>query len=673
MRQQQTTVISGVLAGLLAAALACDGNAVGPTGTTPGASGVLSGALAYGNTVQSSLSVPGERDNWTFESSAGDVVSIGMAGQGLGDPYLELYSPDGTQIASDDDGGAGLDSFISEYTLTQTGTYRIVARAYSSGTGGYALGLALAPPRDIMYGETVSDTLTFYDLRHSWAFQGEAGDVATIEMAGRGSLTDPYLELCGPGGSLLITSDATVSSLTTLIDGYTLPETGRYRIVARSATDWNGPYDLTLTQIELHAIAYGQTLSGEAPADSTPIYWQFQGSIWDVATISVSGQGVQNTTTLTLHAPDNSVLAQSVLVDGVPTIADYVLFQSGVYRIVLESGNGSYDLALSRAQLQERPVTRGQTASGELTEDTPVALWTFEGVAGEAVEVAITGEGQGGNLRASFFAPGDLLITQGQSAASPPSVRLRSSVLPANGTYWVIVQSVGGYVGQYTVAVNQAESQVGAIAYGQTVTGELTDAELEQRWTFEGQAGDVINVSMVTLGGNLTDTYLDLYGPNGEWLFSDDDSGGNLSALIRDFNLPYTGTYEIAAGSFSDSQTGPYELALGRIEYDQRTATYITYGDTLTGTLTELDQEGYWFFEGDAGDVVTLIVTGQGDLQTPQVELTGPDGTTVTGATEGGVCTIAGYELPASGVYNIVVRPLVEGRFGAYELALTGP
>jgi hypothetical protein len=51
------------------------------------------------------------------------------------DSYLELYSPNGTKVAENDDGGGNTNSWIVTSAAT-AGTYRIVARSWNGSSGG---------------------------------------------------------------------------------------------------------------------------------------------------------------------------------------------------------------------------------------------------------------------------------------------------------------------------------------------------------------------------------------------------------------------------------------------------------------------------------------------------------------------------------------------------------
>ena len=76
---------------------------------------------------------------YTFDGQAGDQIRIGMqATAGTLDTSLYLLSPDGAQIAANDDAVVNetTDSLIDTYTLPADGTYIIVASHYGLLYGG---------------------------------------------------------------------------------------------------------------------------------------------------------------------------------------------------------------------------------------------------------------------------------------------------------------------------------------------------------------------------------------------------------------------------------------------------------------------------------------------------------------------------------------------------------
>ena len=111
--------------------------------------------ISIGQTVNGALTtsdcwspIDGEpfyADRYSFYAAAGQQVAILLTSPDF-DSFLYLIAPDGALIASDDDGGGGLNSRIPEnsgyFTLPVSGTYLIeVGTAFDSQTGNYTLSL----------------------------------------------------------------------------------------------------------------------------------------------------------------------------------------------------------------------------------------------------------------------------------------------------------------------------------------------------------------------------------------------------------------------------------------------------------------------------------------------------------------------------------------------------
>jgi WD40 repeat protein/tetratricopeptide (TPR) repeat protein/energy-coupling factor transporter ATP-binding protein EcfA2 len=97
------------------------------------------------------------------------------------------------------------------------------------------------------------------------------------------------------------------------------------------------------------------------------------------------------------------------------------------------------------------------------------------------------------------------------------------------------------------------------ITYGEEVTGTVT-AGSGQSWVFEGRTGERITIIQTDLGESGLDTYLTLYGPDGESLAENDDFYG-LNSQIDLIALPEDGNYIILAGGLRSS-SGQYRLEL---------------------------------------------------------------------------------------------------------------
>lgn len=133
---------------------------------------------------------------------------------------------------------------------------------------------------------------------------------------------------------------------------------------------------------------------------------------------------------------------------------------------------------------------------------------------------------------------------------------------------------------QLALAQKDDDTDIIPIAYGDTVSGTISAAAYEVVYSFDGQAGDVITVSLTAITSGL-DTYLVVYDmfPSQNPLTFDDDGGEGLNSLLQDYSLPATGTYYLVAtryGRETGTSEGDFTLTLS-------SANSSGGGDTVSG------------------------------------------------------------------------------------------
>jgi hypothetical protein len=145
------------------------------------------------------------------------------------------------------------------------------------------------------------------------------------------------------------------------------------------------------------------------------------------------------------------------------------------------------------------------------------------------------------------------------------------------------------------------------ISYDQIVSGEITEEQLEVRYTFNGEANDTITISMRATEPGL-DSYLRLLNAAGDELIFDDDAGGSLNSLIGPYTIPETGAYTVVAtrccGGGPGGSTGPFELVIQHAE-----VASISVGETVTVQLSEDNTFANYFIASD-GDGQILRIDG---------------------------------------------------------------
>ena len=130
----------------------------------------------------------GERHIWIFTVDDGQSVGVTLHGAdrldgGIGDPFLEIQTPDGGWFTQNDD-NEGLSSGL-QFTADSPGDWRVVASDLNRFAGAYELTLEVVEP-----GETPSigaSTATGFDS----TFGPELEDVATLDVASGSTLEWP--------------------------------------------------------------------------------------------------------------------------------------------------------------------------------------------------------------------------------------------------------------------------------------------------------------------------------------------------------------------------------------------------------------------------------------------------------------------------------------------------
>jgi len=219
-----------------------------------------SGRIATGGSLGGSLDFPTDSDWYRVRLTEGESYRFTLNSSGdnpVGDPLLRLRDSRGEEVAVDDDGGEGLNSYL-EFTAPSTGNYYLEATSFTGdATGGYTLA---ARAGDIPADATTDASLTAEgDYREGVLSPAGDRDWYRVQLAeGQGmrvgmsvtgtpdSIGDPLLVIYGPDGAELARDDDGGEGLNSWLE-FQASAAGDYYVEARGFTeDAVGRYALTL-------------------------------------------------------------------------------------------------------------------------------------------------------------------------------------------------------------------------------------------------------------------------------------------------------------------------------------------------------------------------------------------------------------------------------------------
>lgn len=208
----------------------------------------------------------------------------------------------------------------------------------------------------------------------------------------------------------------------------------------------------------------------------------------------------------------------------------------------------------------------------------------------------------------------------------------------------------------------------GAIELGETVEGTLSEDEPAIVYTFEGEAGQVITITLIS---DDFDPYLVLEDEDGNVLETDDDSAGSLDSRIGPYTVPADGTYRIGVYSFASysggsAAEGDFTLSVAEVELLQ-----IEYSQTVEGTLTEQETFHEYRFSAQAGDGVVIRLSS--DDFDSYLRLLDESGFELASNDDGGGnlnSLIGPFNIPSTGTYTIRASSLGGSATGDYTLSL---
>ena len=309
-------------------------------------------------------------------------------------------------------------------------------------------------------GRVITDSLNFGEPSDRITFEGEEGDSVLISLNSQDF--DTYLVLEDDAGNELTFNDDSNGTLNSQIGPYTLPYTGEYVIVASSYSftvfgePAVGDYRLTIENIGLTEVAYGDTTTIDITAENFSQFLTFFGDAGDVIAIDVESNGSIDTELSIINPNGVTDFSDDDGGEGYdPEVVRYVLPVTGEYTVTIRAftpgEEGRVDVTITRED--ERTLdeeTRVVTLNRKFNSD----ILTFEGEAGETIQLDmfLVG-GNVGHLNISVT-QNDTNLMFYQTFGLPSEVTL-GFVVPDDGTVTIRVEDFSDSTSQLQMSIER--------------------------------------------------------------------------------------------------------------------------------------------------------------------------------------------------------------------------
>lgn len=393
----------------------------------------------------------------------------------------------------------------------------------------------MADAQSVAFDTPITGLITSADYYDTYSFQGQANDLVSVSVEAISGSLDTLLLVLDSAGNVIGSNDDMAEGVThSSIPNMRLLTTGTYTIVAtrygKDVGGTEGEYTLLLTgptgDLPPEVLDLGLprgdveiALSWNTNADLQLLVRDPRGdSVFDDTPQVPSGGRLAAAGNVNCNISQVSPVSYVYWPEG--------LLTPGLYEIEVWYQNPCDDT---------RPVS---FALNVLANDTPVLTQTAQ--------------------------------------PQPFEIYVTSFIVGVDGQ---VISNEGGFIGTRQPGAQQLDSSslnvqselanAQTITSGQTVSGSITNDNKFALYRFEGEAGDVVTISLIATAGRL-DTALFLLDPNGFQIADNDDAvvGESTDSLISEFTLPENGQYTIIATHFGmqyGGTTGAYNLSFSRL------------------------------------------------------------------------------------------------------------
>ncbi|MGB1287451.1 MAG: PPC domain-containing protein [Aggregatilineales bacterium] len=290
-----------------------------------------------------------------------------------------------------------------------------------------------------------------------------------------------------------------------------------------------------------------------------------------------------------------------------------------IFILLISSGLVAQD----ESAIENTGVEPGSVISGTLNNNAPRQVYSIDGTRGEVIRLQLTVvEGTLDPVLTVFDSRGMLLLYRDDTAGTLDiDVSLN---IERNDTYFVIIsrfaESAGTTQGEFELQIERVGilgEQGSTLRYSVPVTNRISATQPQVYYTFDANAGDILNIDMIRSSGTL-DPYLQVVDSRRFVIAENDDqrNANSHNASIEGLVIEDAGTYIVIAtryGQAGGDSAGTFVLTVYESQFSglsNSTLAPATLSDTIPveSTLDEQQYEQFYTFQAQRDELITLTM-----------------------------------------------------------------
>jgi hypothetical protein len=424
----------------------------------------VTGTIASNVPVTATTTVPGQNAVYTFAGSSTQRVSLNLSNVTYGSAKVSILKPDLTNLTSPLFVPNTFGNFVEPVKLPVNGTYRVVVDPQGASTGSTDIGLWFVPG-DVTGSVTANLAkhvqITTPGQNSVLTYAGTSGQRITVEVynvtLGTTECCSAKLKITRPDGSTLQTSKE-FGTLGTYVDAKSLTATGTYKIWIDPVDESVGDLDLLLRIVPADASATSGALTSggtnvnvttTAPGQGAKVNFTAGAGQRFAFKLVTFGGGFCDVK-LALYDPNGVKLTGPTCAPNDSFFDTRVLPIAGTYKILLDPQGALFGTASLTLYAVPLDVVVPAPFSGSAVNLTPGqnAYLAFTATSGATATITPAASGSVPLARAALYKSDKTTqLAGGAEYWDPSGGNPVASLIPANGTYYLKYDPIGGASG----------------------------------------------------------------------------------------------------------------------------------------------------------------------------------------------------------------------------------